>query len=44
MQKADKKIKDEVAKLLGKENDKPYPYWRVMLKKLRWKLFMKKEK
>ena len=43
MQKSDALIKCELAKLLNKENKLNYPYWRVMLKKLRLKFLIKKE-
>ncbi len=44
MQKADFLIKSEVAELLGKKNAEPYPYWKVILQKLRWKPLLKEER
>lgn len=41
LQKADKKIKQEIAAFLKIKNYKPYPYWKVMFTKLRLKYFMK---
>lgn len=41
MQNADRKIKQEIAAALNLQKYKPYPYWRVILSKLRLKYFLK---
>ncbi len=41
MDKADAKVKEEIVALLDIKDYKPYPYWRVMCKKLRLKCFLK---
>ncbi|MBR2300202.1 MAG: glycosyltransferase family 2 protein [Alphaproteobacteria bacterium] len=44
MENADKKIKKEIAEFMHINNYKPYPYFLVMLEKLRLKYFMKDKK
>ena len=41
LKEADKKIKREIADFMNLKNYKPYPYWKVMLAKLRLKYFTK---
>ena len=41
LKEADKKIKQEIAIFMDIKNYKPYPYWKVMLAKLRLKYFKK---